>query len=176
MHAATMLLYPRGVLRDRNLVPLSHQHQHALALCVRLDRAMQAGELDLEAWQGEIQQIFEQEIDVHFAAEESALFPAAERFPELKTLVAELIVEHASLRELFAEATARSLQQEHLLRFIETLSHHIRKEERQLFEGLQKVMTSEDLAALGKALSQALSGAIKTCGIPNPATRLRAKK
>ena len=29
------------MLRDRNLIPLSHQHQHALALCVRLDRALQ---------------------------------------------------------------------------------------------------------------------------------------
>jgi len=45
------------MLRDKNLIPLSHQHQHALALCVRLDRALQAGEVDAEAWQAEIQQI-----------------------------------------------------------------------------------------------------------------------
>jgi len=51
------------MLRDKALIPLSHQHQHCLALCVRLDRALQAGEVDLEAWQAEIQQIFEQEIE-----------------------------------------------------------------------------------------------------------------
>ena len=62
------------MLRDKNLVPLSRQHQHALALCVRLDRAIQAGGVDLEAWQAEIQQIFEQEITFHFAAEEKELF------------------------------------------------------------------------------------------------------
>ena len=65
------------MLRDKNLVPLSHQHQHCLALCVRLDRAIQAGDVDLEAWQAEIQQMFEQEIAFHFAAEEKELFPVA---------------------------------------------------------------------------------------------------
>ncbi len=57
------------MLRDKNLIPLSHQHQHCLALCVRLDRAIQAGEVDLEAWQAEIEQMFEQEITFHFAAQ-----------------------------------------------------------------------------------------------------------
>jgi len=42
------------MLRDKNLVPLSHQHQHYLALCVRLDRAIQAGEVDMEALRVEI--------------------------------------------------------------------------------------------------------------------------
>ncbi len=68
------------MLRDKNLIPLSHQHQHALAVCVRLDRALQAGEVDMEAWQAELQQIYESEIVVHFAAEERDLFPAAEKF------------------------------------------------------------------------------------------------
>jgi hypothetical protein len=64
------------MLRDKNLVPLSHQHQHALALCVRLDRALLAGEVDPVPWQAEIQQIVEQEIMIHFAAEEKEVFPA----------------------------------------------------------------------------------------------------
>ena len=29
-----------SMLRDNNLIPLSHQHQHALALCVQIDRAL----------------------------------------------------------------------------------------------------------------------------------------
>ena len=75
------------MLRDKNLVPLSRQHQHALALCVRVDRALQAGEVELEAWQAELQQIFESEIGVHFVAEEKDLFPAAANFAELRGLV-----------------------------------------------------------------------------------------
>ena len=82
------------MLRDKNLIPLSHQHQHCLSLCVRLDRAIQAGDVDLEAWQAEIQQIFEQEIAFHFAAEEKELFPVAARHAELQPMVQELLTGH----------------------------------------------------------------------------------
>ena len=63
------------MLRDKNLIPLSHQHQHALAMCARLNRALEADEVDGEAWQAEIAQLFEQEIYFHFAAEEKQCFP-----------------------------------------------------------------------------------------------------
>jgi hemerythrin-like domain-containing protein len=164
------------MLRDPNLIPLSRQHQHALALCVRLDRAMQAGEIDLEAWQAEIQQQFESEIGIHFAAEEKELFPVAARFPGMRPLVDELLLEHALLRDYFSLAAARSLDQQGLGNFGKKLAHHIRKEERQLFEGMQKVMSSQELAALGAALDESLGNASEACILPNEATRLRPKR
>src|ERR1700730_15796072 len=94
---------------DKNLIPLSHQHQHCLALCVRLDRALQVGDVDLEAWQAEIQQMFEQEIAFHFAAEEKELCPVAAKIPELQPLVQELLTGHAMLRNFFSRASARTL-------------------------------------------------------------------
>jgi hemerythrin-like domain-containing protein len=154
------------MLRDKNLIPLSRQHQHALALCVRIDRAVRSGEVDTEAWQGEIQQLVEQEIAIHFAAEEKALFPAAERYSELKSIVDELRLEHSGLRDLFAQASARSLQSQELGIFAEKLAQHIRKEERQLFEQMQKLMRPQELAALGAALDEALKDAIQACAIP----------
>jgi len=164
------------MLRDKNLVPLSHQHQHALALCVRLDRALQAGDVDLEAWQAEIQQIFDLEISVHFAAEEKALFPVAARFPELHDTVQELVSEHSVLREFFAQSAGRSLDPEALQSLVEKLAQHIRKEERQLFEGMQKVMSEKEMANLGAALEAALKAASQACILPNAATRLRPKQ
>jgi len=161
------------MLRDKNLVPLSHQHQHALALCVRLDRALQSGEVDAEAWQAEIQQQFQQEVCVHFEAEEKEIFPAAERFPELQTLISELRVEHGVLRALFARAESRSLNVPGLQDFIEKLAGHIRKEERQLFERLQTLMTPEELDRVGGALAKALTGASQSCALPSEATRHR---
>jgi len=163
------------MLRDPNLIPLSRQHQHALALCVRLDRAIQAGEVDLEAWQAEIQQQFENEIGMHFAAEEKDLFPAAAQFCELQMLVHELIAEHSSLREYFKRASSRELDRKDLKRFGEKLVEHIRKEERQLFEGMQKVMSAQQLAGLGAALDEKLKDAPQTCVLPDEATRLRSK-
>ena len=164
------------MLRDKNLIPLSRQHQHALALCVRLDRAIRAGEVDLEAWQSEIAQQFEQEIGLHFAAEEKELFPAAARFSELQPLVEELLAEHALLRDYFGRAAARSLDPRSLGKFAEKLPQHIRKEERQLFEGMQKVMSSQELDGLGRALDQALKNVSEACILPREATRLRPKR
>jgi len=163
------------MLGDQNLIPLSRQHQHALALCVRLDRALRTGEIDLQAWQSEIQQQFESEIEVHFAAEEKELFPAAEKFPQLQHLVSELLVDHAELRNCFSRAVSRSLDRRSLASFGEKLVMHIRKEESQLFEGMQRVMSSNELAALGSALNEALKDASQACALPSGATRLQAK-
>ncbi|HZP63650.1 MAG TPA: hemerythrin domain-containing protein [Terriglobales bacterium] len=163
------------MLRDKNLIPLSHQHQHALALCVHLDRALQANDVNLEAWQAELQTIFNQEISVHFAAEEKEVFPHATRYSELAELVEELRSEHAMLREFFTRAESRSLDQHALQTLVEKLAHHIRKEERQLFEGMQRVMAAEQLSTMGKALDEALKAGSQSCVIPNDATRMRPK-
>ena len=136
------------MLRDKNLIPLSRQHQHALALCVRLDRARPIADADLEAWQAEIQQSFEQEISIHFAAEENELFPAAARFDELRPLVEELLGEHATLREFFSRAAARKLKADDLKTFGETLSAHIRKEERVLFPLIEQYCPEAVLAEI----------------------------
>ncbi len=164
------------MLRDKSLIPLSHQHQRALALCVRIDRAQPIPVADLESWQAEIEQHFEQEIKIHFAAEEQALFQAASQFAGLVPLVDELIADHASLRESFSQAKARTLSPESLPAFAQQLSAHIRKEERQLFERLQQLMNEEDLAALGIQLEQALKDAARSCALPNEATKLRPGK
>jgi hemerythrin-like domain-containing protein len=163
------------MLRDKSLIPLSRQHQHALALCVRLDRAIQSGPVDPEPWQAEIVQIFEQEIAVHFAAEEKELFPPAAKFLELRPFVQELIAEHALLRDLFSRAQSRSLDQTALASFATALVQHIRKEERQLFEGMQKLMSAAELETLGAAVDAALKDAIQACILPSDATRLRQK-
>jgi hemerythrin-like domain-containing protein len=163
------------MLRNKNLIPLSRQHQHALALCVRIDRAIRAGEVDLEAWQAEIQQQFESEVGVHFAAEEKLLFPAAARFPDLQALIQELLTEHAVLRDYFARAAARELDLQSLTHFGQKLAEHIRKEERQLFEQMQTVTNSAELYALGEALDEALKDVSQACALPSDAAKLRPR-
>ena len=159
------------MLRDRNLVPLSRQHQHALALCVRIDRAMPIADVDLAAWQTEIEQIFQSEIRVHFAAEELVLFPAARKCAELIPLVEELLADHAVLRESFAQAEARTMSAAELSAFGQRMSNHIRKEERQLFERMQELMNQEELALVGQLLEEALKDAAQVCQLPAAATR-----
>ena len=163
------------MLRDKSLIPLSHQHQQALALCVRIDRAQPIPDADLQAWQAEIEQRFEQEIKIHFSAEEQVLFPAA-RFPELIPLVEELIADHARLRQSFSQAEARCMSAESLPVFARQLSTHIRKEERLLFERLQQLMTPKDLADLGVQLEVALRDASQSCILTSEATRLKPQR
>ena len=162
--------------RDKSLIPLSHQHQHALALCVRIDRAQPIPDADLQAWLAEIEQHFRQEIKIHFSAEECVLFPVARRFPELLPLVEELLADHASLRESFSQPEERRMSTESLPAFAQQLSAHIRKEERHLFERLQQLMTPKELAALGVQLKAALKGAAQSCMLLNDATRLKPKR
>jgi len=164
------------MLRDKSLVPLSRQHQHVLALCVRIDRALPIGEADLAAWQAEITQLFQSEIRFHFAAEELVLFPAARKYPELIPLVEELLSDHAALRESFTRAETRTMSATELCAFGQRMSAHIRKEERQLFERMQQLMSLEGLALLGRKLEEALNDAVQACIVPADATRLRATK
>jgi hemerythrin-like domain-containing protein len=164
------------MLRDKSLVPLSHQHQKALALGVRIDRAQPIPAADLAAWQSEIEQHFEQEIKIHFSAEENVLFPTAHRFPELVPLVEELIGDHTALRESYSQAKARRMSTETLPAFAQQLSAHIRKEERQLFEQLQKLMTTEELTTLGAKLEEALKSTEPSCILTNEATKLKPKR
>jgi hemerythrin-like domain-containing protein len=154
------------MLRDKNLVPLSRQHQHALALCVRIDRAAPIAAADTAAWRREMAQHFEAEIGLHFRAEEQVLFPVAERFRDLVPLVKDLLSDHAWLRERFAAAKNQKLSGPEIEAFARRLSEHIRREERRLFEGMQKVLGEEELASLGSQLEEILAKASPTCILP----------
>jgi iron-sulfur cluster repair protein YtfE (RIC family) len=162
------------MLRDKNLIPLSHQHQHALALCVRIDRASPIPDADLDAWQTEITQLFQSEIGIHFVAEEQVIFPVARGFESLAPLVEDLLGDHVTLRENFALAEAGKMSARDLSAFGQHLAAHIRKEERQLFERLQELVSQEELARIGRQLESAIEKAAKVCIVPKAATKLRA--
>jgi hemerythrin-like domain-containing protein len=90
--------------------------------------------------------------------------------------VEELIADHAALRECFSQAEAHKMSAESLTAFAQRLSAHIRKEERQLFERAQKLMTSDELALLGEQLEEALKDAAQSCMLPNETTKLKVRK
>jgi len=156
------------MLRDKNLIPLSRQHQHALALCVRIERAVPIDDTQLADWQAEVAQQFAAEIKVHFAAEEQIVFPAARTFDELNPLIGDLLADHQWLRACFAKAEARQSSQEELLAFARRLSQHVRQEERHLFERLQVLMPQTELSMLGQRLDRALESGSQVCSLPHP--------
>jgi hemerythrin-like domain-containing protein len=113
---------------------------------------------------------------VHFAAEEHVLFPAALQFGELQTLVSELISEHGELRQKFALAVAASMGATDVSALGQLLSAHIRKEERQLFERMQQLLSNEELGILGSTLQAELKDTAEGCLLPSQTTRLRPTK
>ena len=131
------------------------------------------------AWQAEIQRIFVGEIQNHFEAEERTLFPLALRFAGLGRLVDELLGEHARLRDYFALASETTMDPAKLHDFSRKLAAHIRKEERELFESLQKLLPAQEMAMLGRALGEALEEVGRkrsSCELLNQATRLRSAR
>jgi len=146
------------MLRDAALVPLSHQHQHALALCVKIDRALKKPNPDLARWNREAASLFADEVRFHFEAEETRLFPRARQLADLAALVDELLGEHRELREAVRGAQAGALAAEALAHLAQLLSSHIRKEERQLFEEMQRRLPAADLAELGALLHDYFHG------------------
>ncbi len=161
------------MLRDRNLIPLSHQHQHALALCVRIGKAFAEvhDTPDVHRWEQEIVQLFDEEIAFHFVAEEKYIFPVADQWEELQQLVDELRIEHTLLRRNVDRARNRQFRVTDLQVFTAMLSEHVRKEERQLFESMQKLLAPEKLVEIGGQMdmyfqSSGIAGA--SCSIPPP--------
>lgn len=108
--------------------------------------------------------MFESELESHFEAEEQILFPAAMRYEELRQLVSELAAEHIMLRSYGLAAMALSLGSSDLAEFATALSHHVRKEEQQLFERLQSLLSPEQLAALGDAAASFFGGRERQVG------------
>ena len=151
------------MLRNPNLVPLSRQHQHALALCVRIRRAKLATIREVRAWQAEVEQHFEIEIRHHFAAEEAYVFPVARRISDQARLVDELLSEHKQLRADFEQAAARALDGPALRRFVELLSAHIRKEESLLFERLQQEISAHEMQEIGTQIARAMASVPEAC-------------
>ena len=145
------------MLRDPSLHPLSHQHQHGLALCVIIRRALQEGaseetRRDLAA---KVKAAWEVELEPHFSVEEQILFPAVKGRIDEPQLVDRLIEEHRELesriRDLLAEPEELRLRG-----FAALLNDHIRAEERRLFQQIQEHLNPEELAALGRRLDASL--------------------
>jgi hemerythrin-like domain-containing protein len=146
------------MLRNKNLIPLSHQHQHALAFCVSIDRALaNPAAMETGTIQQEITRLYESELANHFEAEERFLFPAAEQLEEMSSLVDELRIEHGLIRRGVKRAEARDLTVSDIQVFAASLSAHIRKEERELFEAVQQRLTPEELERVGREIEQALT-------------------
>jgi hemerythrin-like domain-containing protein len=145
------------VLRDRSLIPLSQQHHNSLSLCVLTERSLRehSSAANVAKLARKAIDRYELELANHFEIEESILFPAVESH----ALVPGLIAEHRQLEALIGllreEPTAALL-----LEFTALLRTHIRREESELFQDIQRLLSRELLDSLGKEID---AKAVRIC-------------
>jgi hypothetical protein len=139
------------MLRDPSLIPLSHQHHNGLALCVMTRRSLVADGSPANVAKLARRAIdrYELELINHFEIEEQVLFPACGEM----ALTGQLVAEHRRIEGLIAQLCAAptgALLEE----FCELLSRHIRREENELFEEIQRTMPREVLDLAGKEIDR----------------------
>ena len=139
------------MLRDPSLIPLSSEHHDGLAMCVLTRRALanDASAGNIERLAQKVALRFEVQLANHFQVEEEVLFPVCGPLP----LVKELMAEHQELLALVDRL--RAAPSAYLLEQIcERLTTHIRREERELFEHIQRVIPREILDRTGKEIDR----------------------
>jgi hemerythrin-like domain-containing protein len=139
------------MLRDPSLIPLSHQHHNGLALCVMTRRSLAADSSAQNVAKLARRAIdrYELELANHFEIEEQVLFPLCGEI----ALISELVTEHRTMEGQIARM--RTGESAELLEaFCELLSTHIRREEKELFEEIQRTLPREVLDRAGKEIDR----------------------
>jgi hemerythrin-like domain-containing protein len=144
------------MLRDPSLIPLSQQHHNGLALCVLTERslAQDSSTANVAKLARKAIDRYELELANHFEIEERILFPAVE-----SPLISGLVAEHRQLEAMIGrmrEEPAAAL----LLAFTALLRTHIRREESELFEDIQRRLPRETLDSLGAEID---AKAVRIC-------------
>jgi iron-sulfur cluster repair protein YtfE (RIC family) len=128
----------KPIKRDKNIQPLSRDHHHTLLLCWKIRKGF-SKEVAPSRIKVYSNWFFENHVLPHFKLEEEYLFPVLGQEHEM---VKKALAEHRRLERLFKDNKdiSRSLS---LIE--EELELHIRYEERELFNEIQKQASPEQL-------------------------------
>src|SRR5690554_427167 len=124
--------------RHESLVPFSREHHHSLLLGWKIRKGMKKG-VDIKRIKKYTDWFFKDHIKPHFDDEEKYIFPILGKEHEM---IKKALSEHCRLKRLFTE---KDNVEKNLHHIEEELDRHIRFEERELFQEIQKVATQEEL-------------------------------
>ena len=130
--------------RNEHLMPLTHDHHHALAQARRLQLAAAAGPQEcLEAGLGFLN-FYEKDTLLHFREEEEIVFPLVVEHEEAAAPLARLLMEHlrihALVHKLRTETDAGEPTPDTLAGLGKTLEQHIRFEEKTMFPMIERLV------------------------------------
>jgi quercetin dioxygenase-like cupin family protein/hemerythrin-like domain-containing protein len=145
--------------RHPALVPLSHDHHHALVEARRLRRAADTPESAAAATA--FLRFFAEETVRHFREEEELLFPSVVEFEEARELLVQALLEHQRLHALTARlrqiVTTGGKVDDVMRELGGLLEAHVRLEERRLFPLIERLL--EDVTELQPGLVSELEAA-----------------
>ena len=105
------------------------------------------------------------ELDVHARIEETILYPALKDADETHDITLEAYEEHAVVKRLLAELDEMSKDEEEwgakLKVLQENVEHHVEEEEGEMFPKARKVLSDEEVEALGERLEKAKEQQLK---------------
>jgi iron-sulfur cluster repair protein YtfE (RIC family) len=136
--------------RHPALEKLSRDHHHALVVAQRLKRADQSG---ADQARSDFLSYRSQRGSEHFREEEEILLPALARFTDPhQELIARVLTDHVAIRRDALElANGASLEVLHGLG--RELEAHVRREERELFALIERLLPERELVRLAVRLS-----------------------
>jgi quercetin dioxygenase-like cupin family protein/hemerythrin-like domain-containing protein len=151
-----------SVKRHPSLVPLSHDHHHALVEARRLRRAADAGDAERRQAAAGFLRFFSTETIRHFRQEEEQLFPVLVGDDgKADDLLVQALVEHQRIHALVGrlqdEVSAGGGDSSTMRELGELLDAHARLEERRLFPLIEQVVGGEALSDLDLATGEELA-------------------
>jgi hemerythrin-like domain-containing protein len=130
--------------RHDSLLPLTHDHHHALRNA-RMLRVAAGGDVTarIEATEGFLR-FFRSEGVAHFREEEEVIFPLVALHKDAPTtginrVLSEHVVMHALVRELVEQAEAGDPSEATMLALADLLKTHVRFEEDELFPAIEEL-------------------------------------
>jgi len=166
--------------RHDALIPLSHDHQQALALAFRLHNPAPPGPVTPTtpastpaSQRAETLAFFRDHLQRHFAIEEEVLFPALRSAHAAGTqqhaLIDALCAEHrrmSEIRDTIAAAASEAELCRALTELADVLERHVRREERELFVHFPGALTPGAVADLQREIHQRRPPDVPgTCGV-----------
>jgi len=147
-----------AIKRDKALHILSHDHHHGLILAQLIKKGSPHYKNLPNTTEGKKDysiKFYYNELVKHFKDEEKILFPAVNgKDDEIDNLVEEIITEHKKIKQLINRLEADEDVEYTLNELGNILESHIRKEERDLFMKIQKILTNDELTALERQLAE----------------------
>ena len=144
--------------RHKSLQSLSQEHHHGLMLAQLIKSGSPEYKGLPNTVEGKVQhtiKFFEENLVPHFNKEEKILFTISKnKNAEIDRLINELIFQHRAIYSLVDKLRKSSEPEIELNELGMLLESHMRKEERELVQGIQNVFSENEMEKLEKDLGE----------------------